>query len=399
MTFSASAALTPRDQTIFRGLSPLFLIIFFGFLSVGAPLPALSIHVDGGLAFGAVVVGWVIGAQSIVTVLTRHQGGTVVDRRGPKFAVLCGLPLASASGLLYLASTWCADPHFALGVLLAGRVTVGLAESLFITGAMGWGIGRIGPERTGRVMAWQGIAMFAALGIGAPVGLAVQTAFDFTGVALLTIASPLLALAVAVMLPAVAAGGGGRAPFHRIVGLIWRPGLVLALATAPFAAMATFLALHFAARDWTGPGLALLGFGAAYILVRLFFAHLPDKVGGSRVAAVSLLVEAVGQLMLWLGPDAVTASAGAILTGAGFSLIFPSMGVIATRAIPPAMRGRAIGNFMAFFDIALGLTGPLAGLAVGLYGTDSAFLIGTIAAAGALALLPGIARKRRIETG
>jgi hypothetical protein len=64
----------------------------------------------------------------------------------------------------------------------------------------------------------------------------------------LTIATPLPAGAIALSLPA-AATGGDRTPFHRVFGLIWRPGLVIALASVPFAAMATFLALDYAAHD------------------------------------------------------------------------------------------------------------------------------------------------------
>lgn len=389
MTTQTSSA--SSETSALTGLGPLVFIVFFGFLAIGIPLPTLGIEVHDTLGFGASVVGWVIGSQSVATVLTRHAGGVYSDRHGPKRAVLIGLPLAAAAGGFYLlAGALPVEPEVSLGLMLVGRLLLGLGESLFLTGTMSWGIARMGPSRTGKVMAWQGIAMYGAIAIGAPLGLAIQPSFGFLGVAICSTLAPLLALSVAIFLPGVAGSGGVRVPFYRVVGLIWRPGMVLALATVPFAVMSTFLALHFANRGWSAAGLALTGFGIGYITVRLFIAHWPDKFGGVRVAGFSLLVEILGQAVLWTADSATMALIGALLTGVGFSLIFPSMGVEATRRVAPELRGQAVGNFIAFFDIAIGLGGPIAGLLVGQFGYGAAFGVGTIAAVMSLAMLPAV---------
>jgi hypothetical protein len=54
---------------------------------------------------------------------------------------------------------------------------------------------------------------------------------------------------------------------------------------------------------------------------------LPDRFGGARVAFVSIVVEACGQILLWLAHTPAIAFAGAIMTGPGFSLVFPAFGV------------------------------------------------------------------------
>ncbi len=380
-------------RAVIAALGPLAGIVFLGFLAVGIPIAALSLHVNHRLGFDPVVVGIVIGLQSAATVLIRHQAGTVSDRAGPRRAVLLGLPLAALSGVLYLLSDLAPfGPTVSLLIILVGRVVMGVGEALFITGCLAWGIARL-PTRTSIVMSWQGIAMFVALGVGAPIGLSAQHLWGFDSVALLTVAAPLLALLIAVALPAVPGGGGERVPFYAVLGLIWRPGVVLGLATAPFASIAAFLALDYHQQGWGGAGAAIAAFGAGYVAVRLVASHLPDKYGGVRVAAVSLAVEAVGQCLLWLAPSVEVAFAGACLTGAGFSLIFPAMGVEATRRVAPEQRGRAVGNFTAFFDLAIGLTGPVVGLAAGPFGYPAAFFIGTLAALLALAMLPGVRAK------
>ncbi len=385
------------QRSAVSGLAPLVVIVFSGILVVGAPLPALSLYVHEQLGFSAFTVGWVIGIQSIVTVLTRHFAGTLSDRHGPRWVVLRGLPLASLAAGCYLASAVLpVTPAARLALLLAGRVLLGVAESLFITGTMSWGIGRIGAARTGRVMSWQGIAMYAALGLGAPLGLALHSAYGFAGVAVLAIATPLFAMLVALALPPIPGSGGDSVPVYRVLRLIWLPGVVLALATVPYAGMAAFLPLDFSVKGWAGAGVAIACFGIGYVCVRLVASDLPDRLGAARVVAVSLAVEMLGQVLLWGATAPSVALVGAALTGIGFSLVFPAMGVMATKRVPAELRGRAVGNFIAFFDVAIGLTGPGVGLLTGAMGYTSAFLAGTLAVLAALALMPAVYRMGRV---
>ncbi len=363
-------------------------IVFFGFLSVGLPLPPIALYLHDQLGFSASVIGFAIGLQSVVTVLTRHRAGTLCDHRGARSVIRFGLPLAAIAGLLYLTAALLPIHAVAkLALLLAGRVALGFGESLFMTGAMNWSIGRLGAQRTGLVMSWQGIAMYAAIGLGAPLGLAIYSAIGFAGVALTAAVSPLIALAIAATLPDMPTSGSvERVPFYKVIGLIWRPGMVLFLSTIPFAGITGFLALTYAARGWSGAGIAMAVFSAGYIAVRLIGSHWPDRFGGTLVAMVSLVIEAIGQVMIWLATDPLMALAGALVTGIGFSLIFPSMGVEATRRVPVEQRGRAVANFIAFFDLAIGVTAPAVGYAAGLFGYGAAFLIGAVAALGALVL-------------
>ncbi|MFG1423825.1 MFS transporter [Roseixanthobacter liquoris] len=392
---SSDPGLAPLSSgTVLLRLLPLVWIVFFSALAIAVPLPVLALHVHETLGFSIATAGLAVGVQSIATLLTRQYAGSAVDRYGAKMTVVVGLPLAVVAGLLYLASLATAAPLFSLGVLTAGRLCLGLAESLFLTGTMAWGIGRVGLANTGRVMAWQGIALYSAIGLGAPIGLAIHAAYGFAGVAVVAAIAPLVALPMAFPIAAVPTVPGRRLGFHHVLGLIWRHGIALALATAPFAVLATFLALVFASRGWPHAGAGLFLFGASYIGVRLFLAHLPDRIGGVGVAAVSLLVEAAAQFMLWLATEPVLALAGAALSGVGFSLIFPALGVEAVRRVPAESRGLAVGGFLAFFDIALGVTGPVAGILVAAFGYGSMFLAGAIGCLLSFAIVLTLRRSR-----
>jgi predicted MFS family arabinose efflux permease len=99
------------------------------------------------------------------------------------------------------------------------------------------------------------------------------------------------------------------------------------------------------------------------------------------VAAWSLLVEAGGLAMLWLAPMPALAFAGAILTGTGNALVFPSFGVEAVKRVPPASRGAALGAYVAFFDVGFGLGGPINGFFAGALGYPSVFAVSALGAA------------------
>jgi hypothetical protein len=79
--------------------------------------------------------------------------------------------------------------------------------------------------------------------------------------------------------------------------------------------------------------------------------HLP--FGGARVAFFWPALKAGGEGLLWLAPVPALAFIGAIVTGAGFSLAFPSFGVETVEQVPPANRASALGAYVAFFDLAL----------------------------------------------
>lgn len=367
-------------------LLPFAAIVFLGYSAVGVPLSTLPVEVHSRLGYGTTVVGVIIGLSAAVTLLTRQLAGSVSDRRGPKFAVLLGLVTTALTGIAYLASLH-APPGWGIDLLAAGRVLLGLGDSLFTTGVMAWAVTRVGAEHAGEAMAWIGIAMYGALAVGAPVGAALGAWGGFGAVALCTSAMPLLAIPVAAMLPALPGAGASRASFLGVVRAIWAQGLGMVLASAGFGTIAAFLALDYADRGWSGAGLALTSFGVGYIMVRLLFGGLPDRFGGMRVALASLAVETIGLLLIAWAAQPAVALLGTAITGIGYSMVFPSLGVEAVRRVPATSRGVALGAFLACFDLGLGAAGPVTGLVAGGFGLPAAFVAAAVASVLSMALV------------
>ena len=116
----------------------------------------------------------------------------------------------------------------------------------------------------------------------------------------------------------------------------------------------------------------------AFIAGRLIFGHLADRIGGARVALVCVLIEAVGQALIWLAPSSAPALVGVTLTGLGYSLVYPGFGVEALRHAPPQSRGLAMGAYTAFLDLSPGLASPGLCLVASGAGLGAVFLVSTL---------------------
>jgi MFS family permease len=141
-----------------------------------------------------------------------------------------------------------------------------------------------------------------------------------------------------------------------------------------------FLTLYFAVRGWANGALAFTTFAVALIATRVVAGHLPDRFGGARVALYCLGIQAVGLALIGTAGSGWIAIIGAAVAGAGFSLVFPSLGLEAVRRVPPASRGMAMGNYNAFLDLTLGIGSPALGLLAGTAGVGAVFDASAIAA-------------------
>lgn len=386
MTASTSSTPAVSDSlwSAFLPLVPFMVIVFMGLMATGMALPVVPRHVHDALGQGTVMVGFVMGAQYLASVFARMGAGSTADTRGPRLAVLCGFVGSSGVGLVYLSSVHAvATAHSALALVIAGRLLTGVAESFIVTGAMAWASARLGPAHTGKVIGWIGMAVFAGLGASAPLGTAIYGGFGFGGVALAVLLTALAGLAFTYFVAGVTPSPLPKLSPLRVLRVVKLPGLGLTLCSLGFAMITAFAVLLFAQRGWGGGALAVTSMGVGFIVGRLLFGHLPDRVGGARVSLACVLVEAVGLAMIWLAPQPAWAWAGAALVGGGYGLAFQGLGVEAVRRAPPQSRGSAMGAYIVFQDVAMGLAPPLGGVLAASASLDAVYLAAALGAVGA----------------
>jgi len=377
---SATSAPRLRADRNFHRVIWLTLALFLSYLCVAMSLPVTSIYVTTQLGFGNALAGLAVGIAFASTILTRGLAGRLTDHRGGKACMIWGFVVYALAGVVCGAASLPSLPApIAYGILIAGRLLLGLGESLATVGVMGWTLGIMGPQHSGRVFALIGMGIYGAFAIGSPIGLTLFDRGGFVGTMAACTLVPLIGLAMVLPVTAAALHTGKRPSFWRIIGRIWEPGLVLFCQGIGFAAIGAFMPLLFLHQGWPHAGLGFTCFGGSYVLVRILFGHLPDKIGGIPVALISMAIEAAGQYLLWSAPSPALALLGASLTGVGCSLIFPAMGLEVVRRVAPHLRGTATGGFTAFQDLAYGLTGPVTGLLADQFGYGVVFLIGGFA--------------------
>jgi MFS family permease len=353
---------------------------FACYLAIGIPFATLPGYVHGRLGFGAIVAGLAISVQYVATLLTRPRAGRMTDLVGAKPTVLYGLAACAASGALLVgAALAAAAPWLSLLLLLASRLTLGFGESCVATGAIAWGIGRVGPAQTAQVISWNGIATYGAIAIGAPLGAWVDRLGGFAAAGATTIVIAVAGWLFASTRPPAPVLEGERMPFGRVLSRILPFGLGLALSSIGFGAIAAFITLFYASHHWANATAALTAFGACFVACRLVFVRAIDRYGGYPVAFVSFVVEFAGLALLAGSATPGAALAGTALSGLGFALVFPSLGVEAIAGVPAQSRGAALGGYAAFLDLALGIAGPVMGGLATAYSYAAAF--GAVSAA------------------
>ena len=376
------------------------LFIFLSYLVIGVLLAALPGYVHLHLGFSTFWAGIAVSSQYAATVLSRPKAGRMTDMLGPRTTVLLGQLACFLSGLLLLLTVTLEDKVIVcFGVLLMSRVALGSGESGVATGSATWGLGRLKSEYAAQVISWSGIASYGGMAVGAPLGVWLDNTYGMIGIGTAVTGISFLNFALALPLAGVPILRGEHLPFQEVLREVFIDGLGLALGTIGFCTIASFTTLYYASLHWTAPALAMSLFGVCFIATRLTFADTINRWGGLWVAMVSFLVEATGLLVLWSATSPEMARAGAALSGCGFALVFPALGVEAIKGVAESDRGSALGVYGAFLDLAMAVTGPLAGLIIGIWGYASIFLYGSAAAVCAFVLIFSRARFESSRSG
>ncbi|KAB8124042.1 MFS transporter [Komagataeibacter medellinensis] len=368
-----------------RRILPVVLFNLLCYIDIGLPMAVIPVFVHQVLGYNTVLAGLAVSLQYLATFASRASAGRRADRHGAKPTVVAGLAICTLSGVALMLSG--VMLHFAalsIGLLIISRILLGIGESWTATGAIMWNIGRVGAARTAQVISWNGVTSYGGIALGAPVGqLLAGLPLPYGGLTVVGLLSAGLTLFGFVLarqyapVPPVSAKGPPMS-FGAVFMRVLPHGAVLACGSVGFGTISACLALFYAHNNWNGAAMALAGFGVSFMLMRFIFARQIDRHGGLIVALVSLLVETLGLLVLWRCTTVAGAALGAALTGAGFSLVFPAMGVLAVARVGPENRGAALGAFSVFLDIAVGLSGPLLGLVIQTMGYGALFVVSAL---------------------
>jgi MFS family permease len=349
------------------------------------------------MGFHAAFALLVVSIQYIATFLSRPWAGRISDSSGARVSVLWGMATCALSGLLLAAGALNLNPWLTVGMLVASRLALGVGESLGSTGATLWGITSAGPQHTAKVISFNGVATYGGLALGAPLGVVLNKHLGLGSLGILTSLLGGISFFLAMRKSGVPVTPGEHLPFRDVLGRVAPHGMALALGGVGYSVLATCVTLYYISRHWNenGAALCLTAFGVAFIAARLLFIQVINRFGGFPVAIICLSVESLGILQLWSAGSPWMASCGAALTGFGFSLVFPALGVEAVKRVPIHNRGTALGVFTGFSDVSFFLVGPVVGAVIGAWGYSSAFLFALSSVLTSLGIVLVLRRMRK----
>ncbi|HEY9194769.1 MAG TPA: MFS transporter [Mucilaginibacter sp.] len=336
---------------------------FIAYVAIGLSLAVLPVFIHQKLGFGAIIAGIVISLQYITTFLCRVFAGTMVDKQGPKPAVTVGMAAFTVSGILLLFA-WLLQntPALSLVMLVITRLITGISEGFVGSSPINWALFATSDRHTAKAISFNGIASYGGIAVGAPLGVIVNNSFGLGAIGVVITILAFSGFLYARNKPAFK--GSSKAPregFLRVLKKVSPYGICMGLGGLGFGTISTFITLYYIDLKWQGAVLCLSAFSIMFILGRLLFSKAIDTYGGMKTAVSCLSVECVGLLILWFAHAPYMAVIGAGITGFGFSLVFPALGVEAVKLVPASNKGIALSGYSLFIDMSLGLTGPLVG--------------------------------------
>ncbi|MNF84295.1 major facilitator superfamily transporter [compost metagenome] len=248
-------------------------------------------------------------------------------------------------------------------------------------------------------MSWNGIAAYGGTAIGAPLGVLIRDHLGLAGIGISITLLGFLSLLFAQTRRPAPLLSGVRLPFRSVFLAVLPNGLAVACSSVGFGSLTAFIALYFDNLGWANAAYCLSAFGVAFIFARLASPSALSRFGGYPVVAACMAVQTLGLLLVWLAPSPLVAILGSALTGLGVSWVYPGLAVETLARTPQANRNSALSTLSLFFDLAVGLAGPLMGLAVSGFGLAQVFLCSALLSAVGLLLVLNLQRQPRRRLG
>lgn len=348
----------------------------------------LSPYIVADLGVSNADLGLLAAALSGAIAISAFLGGRLADRSGKRktMLVVCTIIFSIASGAGGLAMT--------LGVLLAARFVLGIAEGPMVPISQTVIAQTAAPERRGVSMGFmQMVGAFGIAGVLGPV-VATQLADDLgwrMTMFLSLLPGLLLALGLALFLkrdppaPAIAVQKSHVGTAEALRQLIAIPNMRVALAvaalfTAWLVLQNTFLAVYLTRDKGLTPAVAgqviAMG-GFAGIAGGIGLPFLSDRIGRRPVMIGAALAGTLCPVALLLLPGDPVLLGGAILLGwlpLGMAPLYCA--TVPTESVPPALATSAVGLAMGTAELFGGvLLPPVAGGLADAFGLGSVFLI------------------------
>ena len=369
---------------------------FLFFVYIGMLIPMVPLFIEGPLGAGEFGIGLTVAVFAIAAISVRPLIGRIADRHGRRRLIMAGAAIAGLSGMLsgQVESLW---------QLLLLRAFTGVGEAAVFVGAATL-IADLSPrDRRAEGASYFSVAVFGGIGIGPLFGewllddtqferaFFVAGAFAFAAAALASFAParvPSLDIVADPAMPgdetqsagasedpAGAAATGWRRFIHPAALL---PGLVLASGVAAFATFGAFVPEYSRTVGLASSGGLFAVYALVSVVVRIFGATLPERLGPRRAVTIALGNIMIGLLILATVPTVPALWIASLFVGVGVAFNYPSLLALTVNRAPDRDRAFAVSSFTMFFEVGSAAGGLLIGAFAQVVGKQVGFLGGVV---------------------
>lgn len=381
----------PRPTLLTRPFLVVTATALLFFVYIGMLLPLVPLFVEGPLGAGEFGIGLTVAAFAIAAISIRPLIGRLADRHGRRRLIMIGAAVAGLSGMA-------SGQVDAFWQLLLLRSVTGVGEAAVFVGAATL-IADLSPrDRRAEGASYFSVAVFGGIGIGPLFGEWIlddtrfQWAFFVAG--LFAFAAAALASLAPARVPSLdpapvddvgddprpgpadqpAADAAGWRRFVHPAALL--PGLVLAAGVAAFATFGAFIPDHARTVGLASSGGLFAVYALVSVLVRIFGARLPERLGPRRAVTIALGNILVGLLVLAAFPTVPALWIASVFVGVGVAFNYPSLLALTVNRASDRDRAFAVSSFTMFFEVGTAAGGLLIGAFAQVVGKQVGFLGG-----------------------
>lgn len=357
---------------IFITLANLF--IFLGFQML---LPTLPVYVKflGGSDASA---GLVVGMFTVASLLIRPFTGHALDVYGRKGIFLGGLVLFAVCVWGYM---WAPS----LLILMAIRFIHGFGWGLSSTAASTVAADIIPKSRLGEGMGYYGLAGTLSMALAPALGLYLLNRFNFDILFIVSAVMVAIAIVIANLIKYHnVTWHVGQAKANLIERTALRPALVVFFITMTFGGIVAFLALYALQLGISNIGPFFTVYALALAVSRPLAGRIADQRGFDVVVIPGIIMVAIAMVLLSRAQSLPGFLLAAMVYGAGFGAVQPSLQALAIVLSPPQRRGAANATFFSGFDLGIGLSSIMWGAVAEVTGYSLMYLLSVIPVVAAL---------------
>ena len=361
------------------------------FVYIGILIPIVPLFIEGPLNAGEFGIGLTVAMFALAAICARPLLGRLADRHGRRVLMVGGATLAGLSGI----ATSQITEFWQLMVL---RGFTGVGEAAVFVGAATL-IADMSPrDRRAEGASYFSVAVFGGIGMGPIIGEALLDDTNFERAFFVAGLFAFLAAIVALFAPArvepddvvddtiaSAAPVSGRRKLIHPAAIM--PGVVLAAGVAAFSSFGAFVPDYSRSVGMASSGGLFAVYALVSVLVRIFGATLPERLGPRRAVTIALSNVLIGLAVLAAFPTIPALWIAAVFVGFGMAFNYPSLLALTVNRASDSDRAWAVSSFTMFFEVGSVAGGLLIGAFAQVVGKQLGFLGGVLFCALGLYLL------------